>query len=111
MKALFRVLRRFRAKKGSPGGAFRVLFLVFSHLSLQNGLPLDMDVYDLAASCAVAELSERSVRARGAPQDVPDFTRGAWKDARPVEITPVGLARMGFKSDSELKGDSSQLSV
>ena len=43
---------------------------------LQNGLPLDMDVYDLASWCAVCELSERSVRSGSKPRDCPDFTGG-----------------------------------
>ena len=46
---------------------------------MQNGLPLDMSVYDLAAWSAVCELSERSVRSGSEPQDFPDFTRGAWR--------------------------------
>jgi len=49
---------------------------------LRAGEPMDMDVYDGAAWSAVSELSERSIAQRSAPQDVPDFTRGAWR-ARP----------------------------
>ena len=95
---------------GGHGGMDFLMILRLAYC-LQNGLPPDMNVYDLATWCSICELSEKSVRSRSSSQDIPDFTRGAWKDARPVEITPVGLARMGFKSDSELKGDSSQLSV
>ena len=53
---------------------------------LRKGLPLDMSVYDLADWSAVAELSERSVRNRSAPQDFPDFTRGAWKTLAPRKL-------------------------
>ena len=45
---------------------------------LNNGLPLDMDVYDLAEWCCVAELSRISMDNGCAPVEVPDFTRGAW---------------------------------
>ena len=45
---------------------------------LNNGLPLDMDVYDLAEWCCVAELSRLSMDNGCAPVEVPDFTRGAW---------------------------------
>ncbi|MBO7480173.1 MAG: Gfo/Idh/MocA family oxidoreductase [Bacteroidales bacterium] len=45
---------------------------------LRNGLPLDMDVYDLAEWCCVSELSAISMEHGGAPVEVPDFTRGAW---------------------------------
>ena len=45
---------------------------------LNNGLPMDMDVYDLAEWCCVTELSRISLENGGAPVEVPDFTRGAW---------------------------------
>ncbi|MBO4447508.1 MAG: glycosyl hydrolase, partial [Bacteroidales bacterium] len=45
---------------------------------LNHGLPLDMDVYDLAEWCCVTELSRISLEHGGAPVEVPDFTRGAW---------------------------------
>lgn len=45
---------------------------------LRNGLPLDMDVYDLAEWCSLAELSRISIENGSAPVKVPDFTRGAW---------------------------------
>ena len=75
---------------------------------LQNGLPLDMDVYDLAASCSLAELSERSCRNRGATQDVPDFTRGGWKTAKPLDLVSVDLEKLGL---SDVKKDATQLNV
>ena len=53
---------------------------------LRNGQPLDMDVYDGAAWSAVSELSERSIKQRSRPMDVPDFTRGAWKTRPPLGI-------------------------
>ncbi len=46
---------------------------------LQNGLPLDMDVYDLAEWSAIAELTRISLENNSAPVEVPDFTRGAWQ--------------------------------
>ncbi len=46
---------------------------------LNNGLPLDMDVYDLAEWCCVTELSRISLENGCAPVEVPDFTRGAWE--------------------------------
>lgn len=45
---------------------------------LQNGLPLDMDVYDLAEWCCLTELSAISLDNGSAPVSIPDFTRGAW---------------------------------
>ncbi len=45
---------------------------------LNNGLPLDMDVYDLAEWCCLTELSRLSLENGCAPVEIPDFTRGAW---------------------------------
>ena len=45
---------------------------------LRKGEPTDMNVYDAAALSAMVELTIRSVRQGGKPQQVPDFTRGRW---------------------------------
>lgn len=45
---------------------------------LHYGLPLDMDVYDLAEWCCIGELGAISIANGNAPVEVPDFTRGAW---------------------------------
>ena len=45
---------------------------------LNNGLPLDMDVYDLAEWCCITELSRISMENGCVPVEVPDFTRGNW---------------------------------
>ncbi len=45
---------------------------------LQRGLPLDMDVYDLAEWCCLIPLTEISLDNGSAPVEIPDFTRGAW---------------------------------
>lgn len=45
---------------------------------LHNGLPLDMDVYDLAEWCSLIPLSAISVENNFAPVEIPDFTRGGW---------------------------------
>ena len=94
-------------KMGGHGGMDFLMDLRLCYC-LQNGLPLDMDVYDLAASCSLAELSERSCRNRGATQDVPDFTRGGWKTAKPLDLVSVDLEKLGL---SDVKKDATQLNV
>ena len=47
---------------------------------LQNGLPLDMDVYDMAEWCCIAELGALSMDNNCASVAFPDFTRGHWND-------------------------------
>lgn len=53
---------------------------------LQNGLPLDMDVYDAAEWSCLVELCEKSVLNNGAPVEIPDFTRGAWNKLKGLQF-------------------------
>ncbi len=49
---------------------------------LRNGLPLDMDVYDMAEWCCLGPLGAISIDNGSAPVEVPDFTRGAWQKVK-----------------------------
>ena len=62
------------------GGHGGMDFIMDSRLvyCLQNGLPLDMDVYDLAEWCCLAELGSLSMDHGCAAVAFPDFTRGEW---------------------------------
>lgn len=53
---------------------------------LQNGLPLDMDVYDLAEWCSLTELTKISIENNSLPVEVPDFTRGGWNKLQKLEF-------------------------
>ena len=46
--------------------------------ALRHGLPLDMNVYDLAAWSSIVPLSGVSLENGNAPVEIPDFTRGYW---------------------------------
>ena len=54
--------------------------------TLRQGLPTDMNVYDAATLSAVIELSARSTARRSRPVDVPDFTRGRWRNTPALGI-------------------------
>ena len=82
---LWKTLGEQAKKVGGHGGMDFIMDMRWVHC-LRNGLPLDMDVYDLASWSAICELSERSTLRRGEPMEFPDFTRGAWKTARPVSF-------------------------
>lgn len=49
---------------------------------LRNGLPLDMDVYDLAEWCCLPELTRLSLENGNRPVAIPDFTRGGWNKVK-----------------------------
>ncbi len=68
------------AGTGHGGGDF---FVVHEFMrAVRAGGPAPIDAYDAAAWSSVIELSGRSIAAGGAPQEVPDFTRGKWETRR-----------------------------
>ncbi|WP_295128856.1 Gfo/Idh/MocA family oxidoreductase [uncultured Chitinophaga sp.] len=62
---------------------------------LRNGLPLDIDVYDLATWSAITPLSTWSVNHRSNSVDMPDFTGGSWKNNKPVNLSLRGGGNTG----------------
>lgn len=77
---------------GGHGGMDFMMMLRIVYC-LKNGLPMDSDVYDLATWSSICELTRESDIAGGKRVDIPDFTRGAWKTAKPYAedhfVTPV----------------------
>jgi len=53
---------------------------------LQNGTPLDQNLYEGCAWSALIELTSNSVNNNGEPQEFPDFTRGNWVNTKPFDI-------------------------
>jgi predicted dehydrogenase len=74
------------AKKMGGHGGMDFIELYRMVECLQNGLPLDQNVYEGVFWSSVGPLSEKSVREGGAPQAFPDFTRGNWKTTKPLGI-------------------------
>lgn len=74
------ILKKYGDMAKEVGGHGGMDFIMDSRLvyCLQNGLPLDMDVYDLAEWCCLAELGELSMDNNCAAVEFPDFTRGEW---------------------------------
>lgn len=64
-------------EKHSPNVMNHVMDCRLIHC-LNEGLPLDMDVFDAAEWSAIIELSAQSVSEGSRPVPVPDFTRGNW---------------------------------
>ena len=72
------------AEKGRHLGHGGMDYVMDSRLvyCLQNGLPLDLDVYDMAEWCALGELGAISMDNNCAAVTFPDFTRGHWNDVK-----------------------------
>jgi hypothetical protein len=86
-KALGEEADKHRAKDWS--GAYDYLMLYQLVNALRHDRKPPMDVYDAATWSAISELTERSVARGSAPQNVPDFTRGKWKDTTPTDLSQV----------------------
>lgn len=82
------LLKKYSAMAKEVGGHGGMDYIMDSRLvyCLQNGLPLDMDVYDLAEWCCLAELGSISMDNGFAPVAIPDFTRGHWRDIKGFSI-------------------------
>ena len=74
------ILKKYGEMAKEVGGHGGMDFIMDSRMiyCLQNGLPLDMDVYVLAEWCCLAELGELSMDNGCAAVAFPDFTRGEW---------------------------------
>ncbi|MCQ2135993.1 MAG: Gfo/Idh/MocA family oxidoreductase, partial [Bacteroidales bacterium] len=53
---------------------------------LNNGLPLDQDVYDAAEWSCLVELTENSILHGSMPVVFPDFTRGEWNTTQGLKL-------------------------
>lgn len=71
-------------KQGHGGMDFIMIYRLIS--CLNNGVPLDINVYDSVMWSAITPLSELSVSLDSQPIAFPDFTGGNWKEKRASEI-------------------------
>ncbi len=71
--------KEYRSKGVVPGHD-GIDYLVFSGFvdSLRKGLPMPIDVYDMAAWMSITALSEQSIAMGSMPLPIPDFTCGKW---------------------------------
>jgi len=105
---------RYGEEAREVGGHGGMDFIMDSRLvyCLQNGLPLDIDVYDLAEWCCLAELGSLSMDNGNRPVQVPDFTRGEWNKvhgyrhamATPADEASTRAAARAFTEQLKAKG-------
>jgi len=71
-------------KQGHGGMDFVMMYRLIR--ALNQGLPLDINVYDSVLWSAVTPLSALSVASNSIPIQVPDFTNGKWEGEQELEI-------------------------
>ncbi|MBT7896056.1 MAG: Gfo/Idh/MocA family oxidoreductase [Flavobacteriales bacterium] len=71
-------------KQGHGGMDFIMIYRLIS--CLNQGIPLDINVYDSVMWSVISPLSELSVSLDSKPIAFPDFTAGKWKEKRESEI-------------------------
>ena len=82
---LYKRMGELSKEMGGHGGMdYLMLFRIIE--CLQQGQPLDQNLYEGCLWAAVGPLSEKSVAEDGNPQVFPDFTRGNWKTTKPLGI-------------------------
>ena len=74
--------------KAGHGGMDAIEIRVFIDCLL-SGQEMPIDVYDAAVWMAITALSERSIALGGAPQEMPDFTRGKWLERPLSDVVPL----------------------
>ena len=109
MHPMWRNVSRIAQKVGGHGGMDFIMDLRWAWC-LQNGEPLDMDVYDLAATSCLCELTETSARSGSKPVSVPDFTCGNWQNVAPWNVVNVDLRKMGLDR-GDVRKDKAALNV
>ncbi len=101
------IVRRMGEMARKVGGHGGMDFMMDWRLidCLRNGLPMDMDVYDAAAWSCITPLSEWSIANGSKPIEIPDFTRGAWKTNKPVDLTLTGGGNTGVREKKDSKSN------
>ena len=63
-------------------------FIMLKHFieCIKYNKPMPIDVYDAAAWMVITPLSEASIKAGGAPQAIPDFTKGEYKNRPSFDV-------------------------
>ena len=72
-----------------------------------------MDVYDMASWSVIIDTSALSDVNGGRPIDIPDFTRGAWRTAKPFTVEKIDIAKLpggfsGAKQDEQAVKNAKQ---
>ncbi len=72
---------------GHGGMDFVMLKHFFKYIKNKEEMPID--IYDAAAWMSITSLSEESIAKGSIPVECPDFTRGKYKERKPLDVLPL----------------------
>jgi predicted dehydrogenase len=77
--------RRYGERAAGAGHGGMDFFVIHAFVeALKADAPMPIDIYDAVTWSAITPLSEQSVAQGFQTLDFPDFTRGAWRDRKPI---------------------------
>ncbi len=77
--------KKFESKATGAGHGGMDFFVMNTFIEcIKRNIEFPMDVYDLATWYSITPLSEKSIQKGGQAIDIPDFTKGQWKNRKPV---------------------------
>ena len=79
-------------KEKGHGGMDYLQFVEFFS-ALREGRDMPIDVYDAAAWMSIVYLSEKSIAEGGADVAITDFTRGAYKNRKPLDVMELPVVK------------------
>ncbi len=82
---IWKKMKQQALENGGHGGMDYILFYRLIH-NLNNGYPMDMDVYDGVNWSVIVPLTKLSVELGSIPVKFPDFTRGRWQEDRELRF-------------------------
>lgn len=80
-------------ERGGHGGMDWLICRAFIE-AVKRGTNTPIDAYDTVTWMSIGVLSEMSIKNGGAPVDIPDFTRGKYKDREPAVLGKYCLAEI-----------------
>jgi hypothetical protein len=77
--------KKFENKATGAGHGGMDFFVMNTFIEcIKRNIEFPLDVYDLATLYSITPLSEESIAKGGQVIDIPDFTKGQWKNRKPV---------------------------
>ncbi|MDC8104659.1 Gfo/Idh/MocA family protein [Chryseobacterium sp. PTM-20240506] len=79
------IWKKFESKATGAGHGGMDFFVMNTFIEcIKRNIEFPMDVYDLATWYAITPLSEKSIAKGGQVVEIPDFTKGQWKNRKPI---------------------------